>query len=181
MVVVADRGVIVFYVPRKRSGYLGTNSTLGMAVKSAVQERVYAEARALAGGGSGNVGGYNARGFGGYAGVESARGGVRQGSTGTGMTNLSQSHEEFWEEPPPQTTLFPQVLQVPRPETLLKQAPLYLTLTESGSGKIVVDGHPDSVMFIFEYMHKYLKDHRIGNVWTRMLPWGVNVPQCESH
>jgi len=54
--------------------------------------------------------------------------------------------------------VFPEVTQIPRPENLMQQAPLYLRLTERADNSFDLEGHQRSV----DLVHDYLKLHAQG-------------------
>jgi hypothetical protein len=70
-------------------------------------------------------------------------------------------------------TVFPEVSQIPRPENLFRQTPLYLRLTESGS-TFTLEGHQPSVDLIHDYLLKHTREqNRQLGIWKKNLTWGT--------
>jgi hypothetical protein len=75
--------------------------------------------------------------------------------------------------------VFPDVSQLPRPENLLKQTPLYLRLMESGN-KFTLEGHQPTVDLVYEYLKKHARDPLAPNsrelsISRRKLTWGTSL------
>lgn len=71
--------------------------------------------------------------------------------------------------------VFPEVSQIPRPETLLKQTPLYLRLTENGN-TFELEGHQPTVDLVHDYLTRHAREPgRQLDIWKKKLTWGVSL------
>ncbi len=72
--------------------------------------------------------------------------------------------------------VFPEVSQIPRPENLFKQTPLYLRLIESGSS-FTLEGHQATVDLVYEYLLKHAREPRSRDlsIYRRKLTWGSSM------
>jgi len=75
-------------------------------------------------------------------------------------------------------TPFPTLASIPRPDTLLRQAPYHLIMRASVD-HIAIEGHPPSVELIREYLTHHARQEHELEIGTLQGAWGVNVSQLQ--
>lgn len=75
--------------------------------------------------------------------------------------------------------VFPEVSQIPRPENLLQQAPLYLRLTEGSDNSFEFEGHQRAVDLVHDYLKLHSQQNNIGGNYLQLIrkkmSWGTGL------